>query len=99
MEQHQQQQQQEKQALLDLYNLCDGAGWRIKTNWCSDHPLQDWYGVTIDRATGRVIRLDLSDNDLTGDISKWTSIASLTQLIYSTVTKFDMRRVKIVILF
>ena len=61
----QQQQEQEKQALLDLYNLCDGA---------------EWYRIVNDTTTGRVIRLYFSGNNLTGDISKWTSIASLIQL-------------------
>ena len=71
---------QEKEALLDIYNLCDGAKWRSKINWCSDHPLQDWAQVEIDTTTGRVIEVFLDDNNLTGDISKWTSIGSLTQL-------------------
>ena len=79
-EQEQQQQEQEKQALLDIYNLCGGAEWTERTYWCSDHPLQDWEGVELDTTTGRFFKLVLYHNNLTGDISKWTSIASLTQL-------------------
>ena len=71
---------QEKEALIDIYNYCNGVEWYNSQNWCSDHALQDWWGVTIDDTTGRVIKLELSRNNLTGDLSKWTSIANLRQL-------------------
>ena len=45
-------------------------------NWLSDEPLDDWYGVSV--SDGRVARLDLDDNQLTGSIPRsWvTSLAS-----------------------
>ena len=71
---------EERKALVDLYNLCNGPQWRRHDNWCSSRPLEEWYGVTIDNTSGRVIKLSLWQNQLTGDISKWTAIAKVTQL-------------------
>ena len=57
----------DRAALVALYNATDGADWTDNTNWLSDGPLDDWYGVTTD-ANGRVTTLYLSDNQLTGSI-------------------------------
>ena len=35
-----------RQALVDFYNATDGDHWKINTNWCSDKPIDEWYGVT-----------------------------------------------------
>ena len=45
----------------------DGPNWTNRANWLSDQPIGDWYGVVTDRE-GRVIRLDLYDNRLSGEI-------------------------------
>ena len=44
--------------ILELfYDATDGDNWRSNTNWKTDAPLNEWYGVT---ATGdTVTRLDL----------------------------------------
>ena len=76
------QQEEERQALIDLYNLCKGEEWYRLENWCSGNGLEAWHGVTTDRTTGRIIRLNLDSNNLTDDISKWRSVASFTQLKY-----------------
>ena len=58
----------DRAALVALYNATGGRHyWGNKTNWLSDQPLGDWYGVTTD-ADGRVIRLDLKYNRLRGAI-------------------------------
>ena len=59
----------DRAALVALYNATDGADWTDNTNWLSDGPLDDWYGVTID-ANGRVTTLALIDNRLSGSIPK-----------------------------
>ena len=46
-------------ALVALYNATDGPNWVDNTNWLTDAPLGEWYGVDTDRQ-GRVVRLDLS---------------------------------------
>ena len=54
-------------ALVPLYSGTDGPNWTNATNWASDKPLGEWYGVTTD-AGGRVTKLSLNDNNLQGTI-------------------------------
>ena len=56
----------DRDILVALYNATDGANWTNKTNWLSDSDLSTWHGVTI--SNGRIISLDLADNNLTGEL-------------------------------
>ena len=38
----------DRAALVALYNATNGPNWRTKTNWLSDRPVVEWYGVTTD---------------------------------------------------
>ncbi|MDE3256620.1 MAG: dockerin type I domain-containing protein [Gemmatimonadota bacterium] len=49
----------DRAALVALYNATDGPNWVDNTNWLTDAPLGEWYGVETD-ASGRVVELDLS---------------------------------------
>ena len=49
----------DRAALVALYNATDGPNWVDNTNWLTDAPLGEWYGVSTDRQ-GRVVRLHLS---------------------------------------
>ena len=66
-----------RDALVALYHSTDGANWNNNRNWLSDEPLDEWFGVTTDD-DGRVIELDLSQNQLTGEIP--AEIGRLTDL-------------------
>ena len=57
-------------ALVALYNATDGPNWVDNTNWLTDAPLGEWYGVSTDRQ-GRVVRLDLSGG---WDYEAWRKI-------------------------
>ena len=57
----------DRTALMALYHATDGKNWKNSRNWGTAAPLDDWYGVTIDGA-GRVTRLGLTGNNLTGSI-------------------------------
>ena len=57
-----------REILMALHEAAGGANWTDVKNWGSDHPLNEWYGVTADTA-GRVTELDLSGNHLTGTLS------------------------------
>ena len=59
----------DRNALVALYIATDGANWANNTNWLSDRPLSEWYGVTTD-ADGRVTKLNLANNGLTGEIPR-----------------------------
>ena len=49
----------DRAALVALYEATDGPNWVDNTNWLTDAPLGEWYGVGTD-ASGRVVRLNLS---------------------------------------
>ena len=56
----------DRDVLAALYHPLDGPNWNLSHNWLSAAPLSEWYGVTI--GAGRVVELDLSQNQLSGQI-------------------------------
>ena len=67
----------DRAALVALYNATDGPNWANSTNWLSDRPIGEWYGVNVDYQ-GHVTGLDLWENQLTGTIP--TQLGSLSNL-------------------
>ena len=57
----------DRDALISLYNATGGADWTNRTNWLSNSPMGQWYGVTTND-DGRVTELRLLENGLTGPI-------------------------------
>ena len=57
----------DREALAQLYDATGGANWVNSTNWLSDAPFEEWYGVIADE-DGRVIGLDLRENNLDGSL-------------------------------
>ena len=71
----------DRDALMALYRSADGPNWTNAGNWGTDWPVNAWHGVTADSA-GRVTRLFLRDNNLTGTIpAELGNLASLWRLI------------------
>ena len=70
----------DRAVLVALYEATDGPNWVNNENWLTDAPLWDWYGVDTD-VSGRVVRLDLCYNDLSGQIpSRLGHLGSLMSL-------------------
>ena len=70
-------------AMAALYEATGGANWKNNYNWLSGAPLGEWYGVTTD-SIGRMIALDLSDNQLSGGIPpELGSLPNLQSLVLS----------------
>ena len=69
----------DRAALVEFYNATDGPNWANHTNWNSNAPLNQWYGVSTD-ADGRVTELRLHGNRLAGPIP--SSLGDLTNLTY-----------------
>lgn len=67
---------QEREALIALYKAAGGDNWTDNTNWCSDKPFNEWYGVSF--WNGHVRGLHLAENNLTGEIP--AEIGKLTAL-------------------
>ena len=57
----------DRAALEAFHAATGGADWTDDANWLTDAPLGEWYGVTTD-AAGRVTRLELDENGLTGAV-------------------------------
>ncbi|MXX71652.1 MAG: hypothetical protein F4Y73_07300, partial [Gemmatimonadetes bacterium] len=56
----------DRAALEALYHATRGDDWKDNTNWLSDKPLEEWYGVQT--RGGRVDYLNLGKNNLDGQI-------------------------------
>ena len=70
----------DREALVALYNATGGANWTNNDGWLTNAPIGQWHGTTTD-ASGRVTRLDLADNQLTGSIpDELGSLSSLEVL-------------------
>jgi len=81
----------DRDILVAFYHATGGPNWLDNTNWLTDAPLGEWYGVDTD-ASGRAVTLDLSGyydgsarqyvpHGLTGDIpAELGELASLETL-------------------
>lgn len=70
----------DKAVLIAFYNATGGPDWMDDTNWVSNAPLQNWYGVITD-SDGRVSELNLRENNLVGDIpTELRNLRNLTSL-------------------
>ena len=71
---------QARDALVALYNATNGPGWKNNANWLSEAPIRQWHGVAT--YCGRVIGLDLRDNNLAGPIPPELGNLSDLELLY-----------------
>ena len=67
----------ERDLLIFLYCATGGGNWTTSTDWLTNQPHTDWYGVAD--SSGQVTGLDLSLNQLTGSIP--AELGNLTQLV------------------
>ena len=56
----------ERKILIEFYNATNGPEWKNNTNWCSEEPLSQWYGIQVNWWPGTLTGLDLRDNGLKG---------------------------------
>ena len=68
--------QSDREALMALYNSTGGSGWTNNDGWDSAQGLDTWFRVTL--RNGRVVGLDLADNNLRGTLP--AKLATLTEL-------------------
>ena len=73
----------DRDALIALYRATDGDNWLSNDNWLTNAPIDTWYGVITD-IRGRVIELNLSENDLSGSIP--AELGKLTELEWLDLT-------------
>ena len=70
----------DRAALEALYDATDGPNWTDSTNWKTDAPLGEWFGVRTD-TDGRVMQVLLTDNGLAGSIPDTLGTLSRLQLL------------------
>ncbi len=71
----------EREALIALYKATNGDNWTNNTNWCSDKPISEWYGITIQDDE---LWIDLRSNNLIGELPKEIGVFNrLTHLYLS----------------
>ena len=69
----------DRDILVAFYDETDGPNWKQSDNWLTQRRLRNWYGVEVD-GRGRVTRLDLNFNNLSGPIPP--QLGSLSNLQY-----------------
>ena len=74
----------DRAALTTLYHATGGPSWTDSTNWLTDAPLSEWYGVYVDEA-GRVRYVALRSNGLRGSLpAELADLAHLDALALSS---------------
>ena len=68
----------ERDALIKLYEQCNGINWTRKRKWATDSPVGEWEGVTV--SDGRVFSINLRNNNLVGYLP--LEIGKLKELKY-----------------
>ena len=60
--------EQVRKAVVEFYQATNGDQWNNNTNWCSDKPMEEWFGVQMGYANAYpyVTSLSLSGNNLSG---------------------------------
>ena len=53
--------------LEEFYKSTNGDNWYHNDNWCTDVPVEEWYGVELYEGDSEGYMLNLNDNNLTGD--------------------------------
>lgn len=82
IEENEEEIQRERSALVKLYESLGGEHWINQDNWCSDKPLSEWSGVTID-GDGTVMSLYLWDSSIKGTLPE--EIGDLVNLQYLNI--------------
>lgn len=80
----------ERDILVAFYNATGGDNWINNTNWCSNRPLGEWYGVQVD-LEGHVKQLKLSKNNLVG----FADLRGLQYLISTSLNENQLTGVNV----
>ena len=75
-------------ALAAIYRAMGGPEWANNDHWLTHAPLSDWHGVTADDE-GRVVVLNLTDNDVTGELPP--ELGDLYGLIWLAIGGYDLK--------
>ena len=77
----------ERNALIALYQATAGDNWTNNTNWCTDKPLNEWYGINTDDKL-RVVSVSLCGNNLNGVLP--VELGNLAKLKFLRLSENDL---------
>ena len=60
--------EQVRKAMVEFYQSTNGDQWSNNTNWCTDKPVEEWFGVMTTPGYPYVRHLYLSGNNLSGQL-------------------------------
>ena len=80
----------ERNALIAFFNALDGGNWINNTNWCSDRPVGEWFGIETD-AEGYVTYILLNDNGLNGELPEEIGVFSHLMELMLESTPYDYK--------
>jgi hypothetical protein len=66
----------EWEALMELFHSTNGKSWKFKYKWGSERPLKEWFGITVNKFTGQVSKIQLPSNNLNGSLPDGLSALS-----------------------
>lgn len=75
--------------LMSFYNATGGDKWTNNTNWGSEKPFNEWYGLTTNDQ-GQITSLALPNNNLTGYIPN--EIGELTTLTWLAIGQNNLSK-------
>lgn len=52
----------EREVLITFYNALDGDNWVNNENWCSDRPVNEWYGVRTENGLVTLLHFPFTNN-------------------------------------
>jgi Leucine-rich repeat (LRR) protein len=74
--------QSDSLALVALYDATDGDNWLNNDGWKSATPYSDWYGIDEVDAQGRVKKISLGGNNISGNLPSAIANLELLESIY-----------------
>ena len=78
-----------REALAALYESANGDGWQVATNWLTDVPLDQWYGISAD-SEDMVTSIALANNALGGALPvEISGLETLTELLLNGNPELD----------
>lgn len=71
-----QEQKSVRDILIEFYHATGGDNWINNDNWCTDAPMEEWYGIYV--FEGKINSINLNRNNLTG----YGVLSGLKELFY-----------------
>src|SRR5690606_25462110 len=64
-------------ALVAIYHATNGDQWKENTNWLTDKPVSEWFGITVENGRVSIVKLNkiVKSEYIPVDISKPTEMA------------------------